>query len=303
MIHNYVCNLIDKLPYKFKNIYKNTNIHIVLEGGLFNGSYLSGCLFYLKELEKQKYIKIQKISGCSIGSIIALLYFIEDEEIISIIYNLAYSQFKKQYNINIFNQIFIILKKHLPNNIIKIINYKVYISYYNIKTCKHIVKCKYKNLDVLFETIRRSCSFPYVIDNQIYYKKKYIDGMYPFIFENSKNNRILYLNIHHLNKICSMISVKNENTNTQRVLEGIIEADIFFRHNSNTSICSFIDQWNIIDKIFYKIFLIIIYILIFILNKFYIINNLINESIDKNNININKFIYRFYIYLLNNYCI
>ena len=303
MIHNYVCNLIDKLPCKFKNEYKNTNIHIVLEGGLFNGSYLSGCLFYLKELEKRQYIKIQKISGCSIGSIIALLYFVEDEEVISNIYNLAYSHFKEKYNINIFKKIFNILKTHLPNNILKIINNKIYISYYNIKTCKHIVKCKYKNLDDLFETIRRSCSFPFVIDNQIYYKKKYIDGMYPYIFENSKNNRILYLNIHHLNKISRMISVKNENTNTQRVLEGIIEADIFFRHNSNTSICSFIDQWNIIDKIFYKLFLIIIYILIFILNKCYIINNLINESSDKNNININKFIYRFYIYLLNNYCI
>jgi hypothetical protein len=303
MIHTYVKNLIDELPNDFNCKYKNTTINLILEGGLFNGSYMTGCLFYLKELEKRKYITINKLSGCSIGSIIALLYFIDNEDIILHIYKLAYDHFKKNYNVNIFNKIFDILKIHLPTNIIKIINNKVYISYYNIKTCKHVVKRKYKDLNDLFETIRCSCSFPFVIDNKIYYKNKYIDGLYPYVFPIKKYERILYLNIHSLNKLPGMLSVKNEKSNIHRVMEGIIEVNIFFKYDLNTSICSFIDKWNIIDIFYYYIFICIIHIFIFILNKFYICNNLIMKSIEDNKININKFCYNLYINLLNNYCI
>lgn len=303
MIHTYVKNLINELPNDFNYKYKNTSINLILEGGLFNGSYMTGCLFYLKELEKRKFITINKLSGCSIGSIIALLYYIDDEDIILNIYKLAYEHFKKNYNVNIFNKIFDILKIYLPENIISIINNKVYISYYNIESCKHIVKRKYKDLNDLFETIRCSCSFPFVIDNKIYYKNKYIDGLYPYIFPIKTNEKTLYLNIHSLNKLPGMLSVKNEKSNIHRVMEGIVEANIFFKYNLNTSMCSFIDKWNIFDIFFYYVFITIIHIFILILNKFYICNKLIMKSISHNKININKLCYNLYIYLLNNYCI
>ena len=303
MINNFISNMVNNLPENFNNTYNNSSIHIVFEGGLFNGSYLTGCLFYLKELEKRKYIKINKLSGCSIGSIVALLYYINDEKIIMDIYKLAYQHFKETYNVNIFTKIFTIIKNNLPKNIIKLINKKIYISYFNIKYKKYIIKSKYKNIEDLFETIRKSCSFPYIIDNQLFYKKKYIDGLYPHIFKPSNKNRILYLNIHNINKIGGMLSIKNEVSNYQRVLDGILEADIFFRYNNNTSICSFIDKWNLIDIFFYKIFIIFIYIIIFILNKFYIIHNLIVKSYKYNNINLKCLLYNIYILFLDSYCV
>jgi hypothetical protein len=307
MIDSYVTHLIDELPDSFIKKYKNTNIHLVLEGGLFNGSYLTGCIFYIKELEKRKYINIQKLSGCSIGSIIALLYFIEDEAIILNIYKLAYNHFKETYNINIFNTIFTIIRKHLPINILNLIQNKLYITYFNVETSKQIVKYKYKDIDELFEIIRRSCSFPYIIDNQIYYKKKYIDGLYPHIFKrkskNKKGIKILYLNIHHFNKLSGMLSVKNENTNIHRVLEGVIEAHIFFTKDYKTTICSFVDSWNLYDIVLYYIFINIMHSLIFLLNKYYILSNLINKSIINNKIQVNNLVYEIYINFLNNYCI
>ena len=69
---NFISKFIEDLP----NSNKPLKLDIVFEGGLFNGSYLAGCLLYLKQLENNKFIKIHKISGCSIGSILAILYFI-----------------------------------------------------------------------------------------------------------------------------------------------------------------------------------------------------------------------------------
>ena len=77
MINNYVNKLIDNLPNTFKNNKTPLQIDLILDGGLFNGSYLVGALYFLKEMEKKNYIKINRISSCSIGSIIGFLYFID----------------------------------------------------------------------------------------------------------------------------------------------------------------------------------------------------------------------------------
>ena len=70
MIDEYVNKLIENLPESSKKL---QNIDLVLDGGLFNGSYLVGALYFLKEMERRQYIKIDRISGCSIGSIVGFL--------------------------------------------------------------------------------------------------------------------------------------------------------------------------------------------------------------------------------------
>ena len=57
MIHEYVIKLIDNLPDDIKNVPEPVVIDLVLDGGVFNGSYLVGALYFLKEMEKRKYIK------------------------------------------------------------------------------------------------------------------------------------------------------------------------------------------------------------------------------------------------------
>ena len=47
-IDHYVSKLIDNLPDTIKN--KTQNIDLVLDGGVFNGSYLVGILYFLKEM-------------------------------------------------------------------------------------------------------------------------------------------------------------------------------------------------------------------------------------------------------------
>ena len=64
-----ILNLIDNIP---KPRYTET-INIVCDSGAYNGGYLYGMLLYMKKLEDTNYVKIDKISGASIGSLMGTL--------------------------------------------------------------------------------------------------------------------------------------------------------------------------------------------------------------------------------------
>ena len=94
MINEYVIKLIENLPDDIKNTKEPLVIDLVLDGGIFNGSYLVGALYFLKEMEKRKYIKIDRISGCSIGSVVAFLYFIDGLDLMPELYNIINKEFR-----------------------------------------------------------------------------------------------------------------------------------------------------------------------------------------------------------------
>ena len=71
---------INKLTENLK-IDKPIKLNIVLDGGSFNGGYLYGSLLYLKHLEKNNKIIINKISGCSVGALMSVLYILDKLEI------------------------------------------------------------------------------------------------------------------------------------------------------------------------------------------------------------------------------
>ena len=50
MIQDYTTKLIDDLPENIKNCKNPIMIDLVLDGGAFNGAYLVGALFFLKEM-------------------------------------------------------------------------------------------------------------------------------------------------------------------------------------------------------------------------------------------------------------
>ena len=114
-------------------------VNIILDGGAFNGPYQLGVLAYFKELVKKGFITVDKLSGCSIGSISGFLYILDnlDAGIEGYTYmRKSYSEsgsfeeakkWIKQFK-NIMNK-----KDYLK------FNGKLFITYYNIKTCEQ--KC------------------------------------------------------------------------------------------------------------------------------------------------------------------
>lgn len=249
MINNYVVKLIDNLPDDIKNNKKPIHIDLVLDGGLFNGSYLVGALYFLKEMERRNIIKIDRISGCSVGSIVALLYFNDNLDIITQIYEIVNSDFKKTHYLSILKNIKSLLGNKIPENICEIVKNKLFISYYNVVKNKKRVKCIYNNIDEIINTIIRSSFIPFLIDGNLMYENKYIDGLTPYIFKTKPNVKILYLDLFGYDKLNNLFNIKNEKTNYHRILSGLLDIHNFFIKQSNTQMCSYVNDWYLHNKL------------------------------------------------------
>lgn len=301
LVENYVNKLIENLPNKSKNLGK---IDLILDGGMFNGSYLVGALYFLKEMEKRKYVQIDRISGCSVGSIIGFLYYIDALDLITKLYKLFNNEFKNNFTLTIIKNLKKHLEQRIPHDICSKVNGKLYICYNNIQKRKKVVKCNYKNIDDIIDTIIKSCFIPFIIDNNMLYKNKYIDGINAYIFKKQPPKKILYMNLLGYDKFIYTLNIKNEKTNFHRVLSGLLDIHSFFIKGSNTYMCSFINEWNVIywfnNKLKYIFEKIIVYI-IYLINycKKYISNDINNNIFIKI---LSKIIYDIFCIFLETYC-
>jgi hypothetical protein len=305
MINEYVIKLIDNLPDDIKNVKEPLVIDLVLDGGVFNGSYLVGALYFLKEMEKRKYIKIDRISGCSIGSFVAFLYFIDRLDLMSDLYEIANKDFKKTYKIQIVKDLKTHLGKHIPIDICKKVNKKLFISYNNVLKRKKIVKSTYKNVDDIINSIIHSCFLPVIIDGSMLHKNKYIDGLNPYIFDTEKNKKILHLDLYGYDKIGNLLNVKNEKTNYHRVLSGLLDIHSFFIKKCGTHMCSYVNNWSTIDICFNKIKSLAEKIIIYLVYCIILLKKIIpNELKDTFLYKVFfKILYDIYVTLLENYCL
>ena len=302
MIDDYVNKLIENLPDDTRNFQK---IDLVLDGGVFNGSYLVGALYFLKEMERKKYIEIERISGCSVGSIVAFLYYIDALDLMPKLYEQVNVEFKKNFTLNAIKNLKQYLIKRIPDNICSKVNNKLFICYNNIKNNKKIVKSSYKNIDDIIDTIIKSCYIPLLIDNNILYKKKYIDGITAYIFKSEPHKKILHMELLSYDKIFNSINIKNEKTNFHRILSGLLDIHSFFIKKSNTSMCSYVNDWGLINKCHYNCKLFIEKIIIIII---YFTNNLkkyISKDVKENLLFkiSSKITFDIFSTILENYCL
>jgi hypothetical protein len=296
---------MENLPDHIKKTDNPLKIDVVLDGGVFNGSYLAGALYFLKEMEKRKYIIVERISGCSIGSIAGFLYTMDRLDLITNLYDEFNKEFKETYSLNIIKYIKSSLTEFSNEENLKKINSKLYITYYNIIKGSKKVKSQYKNWDELSDTLIKSCFFPYLINGDLLYKNKYLDGISPYIFNEQQGRKILYMELFSSDKICGIINIKNEKTNYHRILSGLLDIHNFFIKESRTVMCCYVNEWNLFDKFYYKLksifekfFTYIIYFIIIIKKHVNIdINNTIYYKL------ISRISYDVFTILLETYCL
>jgi predicted acylesterase/phospholipase RssA len=278
----YINKLVDSLPNEITCRKQPMKIDLILSGGAFNGSFQLGALYFLKEMEKRKYIIINRISGSSIGSVLAYLYLINKLDLFYNLYSLFFHHFKKNKNLDLLKNI-----KTLFNfQKFASLNKKMYITYNDVSKMKKIIKNKYNDIDDIYETIIKSCFVPYMIDGELVYKDKYIDGITPYIFKERKNRELLYLNTTTIDKIFYTINVKNEKTSIQRILAGLIEMNFYFIKNENTNMCRNLKNFSLIEFVksnfIYLLEKIIIFIIYTIIKyKKYIIYKLFHNDCKK----------------------
>jgi len=258
-------SIFSNLPDDIKNAKEPLVIDLVLDGGIFNGSYLVGALYFLKEMENRKYIKIDRISGCSIGSIVAFLYFIDGLDLMPELYNIINKDFRETYKLEKLKELKILLEKNIPTDICKKVNGKLFISYNNVIKRKKIVKKEYKDIDDIINSLINSCFVPFLIDGNILNKGKYVDGFNPYIFDleinktsnktsnKISNKKILHLDLYRYDKVGYLLNVKNEKTNYHRILSGLLDIHSFFIKGCSTPMCSYVNNWTISDTCFNKL--------------------------------------------------
>ena len=267
---------IDKLIQNIES-HNNYKINLIMDGGAFSGSYILGCLYYIKSLEDKDKIKINKLSGCSIGSILSVLYLLNELDYCRDVYGDIRDHFKNNGNLYILIESIEDIKKKMKNNFYIKCNNRLYISYYNIENNKYIVQSKFKNNDDLCEAIIKSCYIPYICGSSFYYKNKYIDGLKPYLFKKGKS---LFINLCMDYKcINGMFNIKNEINNYERIICGILDVHSFFLKGKSSSMCFYLDEITITQQFLHLIRLLIINLGVNILSFGYNVNNIITMNI------------------------
>ena len=257
----FISSLIENIP---ENNIPN-EIDLVLDGGAFNGVYMLGGLFYLKELEERNKIKIKRVSGCSIGAIIGILFILNKMDISINIADYGFRCLRKHQD---FKKLIKIIKIKF-NEIIKEedilkINNVFYLTYFDTIKGKQIIKKKYKCKEDLINCLIKSLYIPYLIDKKLTHEDGCIDGAFPHIFKPKNNRKILFINLQSFDKITKMIFIKNEKNIYPRLLEGLMDTHQFFETNKRTNMCSYVNNWSILDILIFRLREIIFVILVYI---------------------------------------
>ena len=224
------------------------SIDIILDGGMFNGSYLAGAMQFISEFEKQGKIKVKRVSGCSIGAIVALLYFMDALDLMPMLYTIAVTDFRTPPH---HMSSLLTLKTHImhriPDSLCAKVRKRLYVCYY--EKHKKRVRFEYADIDDLIDSVLRSCFIPYIVTGEMLWHGKYMDGITPYIFKPTSHRRrhILYLDLFGLDKVGLFFNVKNEELNTHRILAGLLDIHSFFMKQSDTSMCSYMHTWGILN--------------------------------------------------------
>jgi hypothetical protein len=301
MIKKYVEKLIKNLPNSSRKL---QTIDLVFDGGAFNGSYLVGAAYFLKSMEEKSFIKIDRISSCSIGSVVSLLYVANRMDVFPQLYRLLSGNFKNNHQLNNYFSICEKLKHCLPENICELMTNKVYITFHDLKKNKKIVKSKYKSLDDLFETIYKSCFLPILMDGNLLYKNRYMDGGNSFIFKREPKKKILFLNLLTCDKLGSLFNIKNEKTNHHRILSGLLDIHNFYIKESSTQMCSYVHTWGLLDKVNLIIKKFIEYFIIYFIRIYLYLKKNVSLQLYDNIFGkiIGKIAKEIYVLLIEHYC-
>lgn len=306
MDNKHIKNLVVNLPEK-KNL---GTIDLVLESGAANGSYQIGCLLYLKELEKQKKIKIDRISGSSIGAISGFYYFTNTLDKFQYDYVLLTECFKKNLNVSVLKEILERKMKNISEEDIKELNDKLFIVYHDAQQKQQVLRKKYKNKEDLLNCLLKTSHLPFLVtQNSLCYEEKnkfYIDGGIPHIFENRDDydKKILYISILGYNNLKGMFSVKREKNNYGRLLTGALDIHNFMLHNTS-KFCSYVNEWKMRDYAFLRLKQFIVKICVLLVIYVHLIVSFIHPFIENTTIynHLSPLIYNFYRDCLLFYCL
>jgi len=246
---DYIQNLINNHPETTDNC---EDIDLILESGAANGGYHIGCLSYIKALETKGIIKINRISGASIGAVTGFYYFINSLQDFLEDYEKLRECFKKNLNVCVLKEILKEKIDKLTDEEFNALNNKLHITFHDVVKREQIMVNTFTEKKDLLHSLLKSCHVPFFTQNNMFYKedeKEFFDGGMPYIFpeRTQTDNKLIYITVSQLDKLKCIFSIKKELNPHERILEAALDTHQFFLHNKKGKFCSIINEWNMKD--------------------------------------------------------
>jgi predicted acylesterase/phospholipase RssA len=220
-------------------------IDLIISGGAFNGAYGLGSIMFLKELESQGKLKIERVSGSSVGALIALAYICDIDSIVEEAFIRMRDCLKKKGTLcEVETVIKEIVDKAFPDDdsVIKL-NGILHITYTDLDTLKLIVVNKFSNKKILVKTLFRSAYLPLLTDGNSCENGRYVDGIIPHLFKDGLRDS-LYISLVDYRTIFNTIITRSEVNPHYRIMQGAADTSAFFVEGKG-KMCSLVSQWSI----------------------------------------------------------
>lgn len=250
-------------------------INVIFDGGAFNGGFALGIALYLKCMEQHKMLRIQSISGCSIGSILAVWYLTGCQSEGIVYFEQFMNYYKKNGNLYAYKDLVLtfidsIFKGSDEAKILEGLQGKLFITYYNTKKHIQTTVSTFKTKEYLIECLIRSSHIPYLMDGHASYKNKYMDGVSPYIFKNDIPS--LFIKLLTFNKCTRALIVRSENNIHYRLLTGVADVNEFFT-TGYSDMCSYVGKWSYKDNLQLRLREIVCFFIFSLIGWFIVLKN------------------------------
>lgn len=263
---------IETLVNRVNNVKRNNSIppslDIVFDGGAFNGGMGLGVAMYLKQLERHNRISVRRVSGCSIGSIVALYYLVNiDYKDINKMFLDIRDCFQENFNLTRYKEC---VRRFIYSNMtddLSSINNVLHVTYFDLNSAKQIVQNQFNNREDLLESIVKSSHLPFISNREFKYQGRYIDGITPYVFHDNKRP-VLFVMIITKSNYWRVFNTSKEDSINERLLLGINDIDAFF-NGDESHMCSYYNDWTIFSTISLRVREIIILSVIAMIEIYY----------------------------------
>jgi hypothetical protein len=238
---------LDSLMENVDNSRIPESIDVVISGGALNGFYGLGTVTYLRGMVKKGWTSITRVSGTSIGGLLAASLLSPVSELnwveLGRDFESIQRDLRKGKRLGAYRDI---ATRHIemlyPDSIPA--PGKLFITYWDSQEGKTITRSEYENHADLITALVRSAYIPFLSSPTARCEDRYFDGVIPHMFPDH-DRPVLYVSLVTLSKSMRAV-VSGEANCLHRVMSGVLDASTFFVEGKS-DMCSWANKWGIHD--------------------------------------------------------
>jgi hypothetical protein len=252
-------------------------LNLIFDSGAVNGLMGIGAALYLQHLEKLNYIHVNKISGCSVGSLIAVWYICGCPDSMYNEIETLFLHYKVHKNFFIYQEVVSkIIQELFPSDAeVERLNGILCINYYDTVYGKQCVVSNFTTRHNLITCILRSSHVPFITNADHKLEERYVDGIAPYIFPEDKQCKNLFIQLIEFTMPIKSMDIKHDNNIYSRLIRGVVDTNEFFI-NGSSSMCSYV---NCITKLNLCARKMVVYWILFLIDVFLFLRSKIPLSL------------------------